>query len=333
MSRASQKIVDQTRAGPPGPASSQDDNPMRLDKKGFKRPCKASVIYDNCTVLTQEGHVLFRKRLEWYLTRGLADPVDDTTVRLTFQARGPARSSEAWHIQDRVNQCVVCGVEQEEAGLMQHHVVPSMYRKEMPETLKSRNDHDILPLCDHCHERYGRHAHAFKTHLAHTYEAPLEGVGWIYLPHLRPVIKAARALSSRNVIGIPLDRQEHLRGIILDWWLEEGVKEEEERAEGERMGVDGDDVAMEDTSGLHMDWEKALKRALALEDRIKGPSFSTHAQMIIRRLSHEQIQDSEGGQVRWPDLEEFIRQWRGHFLSHSQHRYLSPNWQFHDAIA
>ncbi|KAI9226253.1 MAG: hypothetical protein DHS80DRAFT_19010, partial [Piptocephalis tieghemiana] len=241
-----------------------------------------------------------RKRLDWYLARGLARSVDEKTIQLTFKAKGLARSSEAWHIQDRVNQCVVCGIGQEDRGLIRQHVVPSVYRKEMPEELKSRNDHDLLPICTLCHDAYERHAHAFKVHLARMYQAPLEGLGWIIRPHLRPVIKAARALSSPHVTNIPMEKQDELRRVIMGWW---------------------------DTSfqGQSHPWEGILEKAMALEDRVRGPLFSTHAEVIIRYLSREEIKGADGA-VRWPDLEEFIREWRAHFLCHAQPRHLPSTW-------
>ncbi|KAJ2585205.1 hypothetical protein EV177_009992, partial [Coemansia sp. RSA 1804] len=114
---------------------------------------RAKVVYENCSVLDVSGRLLFRaprKRLDWYLTRGLATRVDDTTIRLTFQNRGTGRQGEQFYLQDMRNECVVCGGTS--CGLTMHHVVPHQYRQHMPDSVKSRSSHDLLPLCIACHD-------------------------------------------------------------------------------------------------------------------------------------------------------------------------------------
>lgn len=162
------------------------------------------------------------------------------------------------------------------------------------------------------------------------YQAPLEGLGWIIRPHLRPVIKAARALSSPHVTNIPMEKQDELRRVIMGWWVDEGMAREGEDPGDEDISMQEDPDAMmfmEDTSfqGQSHPWEGILEKAMALEDRVRGPLFSTHAEVIIRYLSREEIKGADGA-VRWPDLEEFIREWRAHFLCHAQPRHLPSTW-------
>jgi hypothetical protein len=48
------------------------------------------------------------------------------------------------------NICVVCGVS---SSLLRHNIIPHMFRKHLPEYIKSHSSHDIVLLCVPCHKK------------------------------------------------------------------------------------------------------------------------------------------------------------------------------------
>jgi hypothetical protein len=96
----------------------------------------SSPIYDSCALLTKDGEFLSycdKKRLNWYLSKGLADELSEleiqdlvTTgtisapksgqsrvVKLNFEAKGSGNLNDSYKRQQLQNVCVVCGLEQQ----------------------------------------------------------------------------------------------------------------------------------------------------------------------------------------------------------------------------
>jgi len=139
-----------------------------------KRP-----IYGNCKVLAPDGDLMFRcrdKRANWYLDRNLATIIenDPLTIQLTFEpgGKGPVEK----HLKEkRLNICSVCGNTELEQ-LTRHHLIPYEYRRYFPDELKAHNSIYVIPICDKCHRRYEQYyAVAYKSKIAETYEAPING--------------------------------------------------------------------------------------------------------------------------------------------------------------
>lgn len=136
-------------------------------------------IYDSCALLSKAGDFLSycdRKRLEWYLKKGLATELDSASITkcvqqgvidsdflsgsgraiaLNFEAGGPGNLHDSYKRQMLRNVCVVCGVEEDRGALqlLHHHVVPKAYRKAFPTCMVSKNNHDIVPMCKPCKAR------------------------------------------------------------------------------------------------------------------------------------------------------------------------------------
>lgn len=173
-------------------------------------------LYGNWRVLAPDGELLFlalEKRINWYLSRNLAEKVDENTIRLTFEPKSRTNSKDLYIVTEKLNKCVVCGSEELET-LTKHHIVPLEYRKLFPEKLKSRNSHDIVAICRDCHDIYEEeHATNLRYELAQRYNAPIYK-GPIYNDILRSV-------SIGNVIichqdGLPKDRFDILIGKFSD---------------------------------------------------------------------------------------------------------------------
>lgn len=135
-------------------------------------------LYENCKVSSRHGDVMFycsAKRARWYLNKNLGTIIteDPLEVRLNFDTNGPGNTGDAFYLQQRKNNCVVCG---DTDRLTRHHVVPISFRKYFPSVAKDHSYHDILPVCTDCHEAYEHHANEFKNQLAKEYNAPRHGV-------------------------------------------------------------------------------------------------------------------------------------------------------------
>lgn len=69
--------------------------------------------------------------------------------------------------------CVTCGKETDYARF---HIVPSIYRTHLPETLKSHRSHDVVLMCFDCLSIALNEQHKVKVRLAEEYDAPLHEI-------------------------------------------------------------------------------------------------------------------------------------------------------------
>lgn len=160
---------------------------------------------------------------------------------------------------------------------------------------------DLVPLCKNCHLKYERFADAYKDATALEYDMPLEGRGWILTPENSVVRKAASAVvkyRDGKLPFIPLERIQYLQYVVENWKAQEG---------------------------MDMSMDEVLLRALELTDRHKGPDFVEHGEYVVAKLMKCSTK-TEDTRVRWPDLEEFVKSWRRHFLEHCNCKYLSAKW-------
>jgi hypothetical protein len=129
---------------------------------------------------------------------------------------------------------------------------------------------------------------------------PLEGYGWILTPENHAVRKAASAIikyRDGKLPGMPQERLNQLESVMRSYMA--------------RLKVDDR-------------FEDVLLEALELTDRHKGPQFTEHGEYVVDKLMKKEV--TSENQVRWPDLEDFIRSWRRHFLTYCNCKYLSDRW-------
>ncbi|ORX71522.1 hypothetical protein DL89DRAFT_222068 [Linderina pennispora] len=235
---------------------------------------RQKAIYENFRVLDSSGRLLFRagqKRLDWYLSRGLAKRIDPETIQLTFANKGDGRRNEPFYLQDMQNKCVVCGSSQ---ALTQHHIVPYQYRQYMPEAIKSRSSYDLLPLCMKCHDTYERSAIKFKQHIAACFGAPLDGVGWEERPEIGRAGKAAAALLSRND-RIPNARLDQLKDIVRD-------------VAASHCSLLSADSQAQLPDADAADLPDVLRELCELKARVRGPEFQDHGEIVVGMLADSQ---------------------------------------------
>lgn len=121
-------------------------------------------MYSNCRLLSKDGELLSyigKRRMDWYLKKGLAVQKSHNEIQLVFIHRGRATQPKLY-TEIRKNMCVVCGGQDE---LTKHHIVPYSFKKHFPLRYKNRTSFDVAVLCVDCHENYERHADKFKKEL------------------------------------------------------------------------------------------------------------------------------------------------------------------------
>lgn len=116
------------------------------------------------------------KKLNWYLEKDMADLIDENTIKLRFELKKRNSDKENKDLyatsfldEQRVNHCVVCG---NDKGCMKYHVVPTIYRQNLPDQLKLHKSHDIVLLCLGCHERANKFADTLRENLANSFGIP-----------------------------------------------------------------------------------------------------------------------------------------------------------------
>lgn len=163
----------------------------------------------------------------------------------------------------------------------------------------------MLLLCKICHDSYEQKAMQLKKDGVKRFNIPLEGQGWVYLPEYKRVKKAASALL-RSSDKIPKDRQDILKSQVLEFWETYDKK-------------------------CDLSFEEILETCSTLEDHFKGPDFIEHGNSAIQQLTEKCVMN-EDNQETWPDLEDFIKQWRQHFLDNLKPMFLSSKWSVDNSI-
>lgn len=159
-------------------------------------------MYGNILVCAPDGHMLFRcdcKRANWYLKRGLAVEVSQGVINLTFEPAGRRDDNDEYTISPKGNKCVVCGTE-DVSVLTRHHVIPDCFRKFLPLQYKSRNSHDVVPICIEHHVEYESTVDEFKEILFDKY-----GIGEVDIINLNKNLSTARLLLN-SIDTIPPSR-------------------------------------------------------------------------------------------------------------------------------
>jgi hypothetical protein len=119
----------------------------------YEKAALKKAVYDNCRILSPAGELMCNcsaKKIQWYLERQLATPIDDRTIQLLFAPKGPGNRGDEFYLAAKENMCVVCG---NGAQFVRHSIVPHAFRSLFPEKHKSHSSHDIVLLCPACHQR------------------------------------------------------------------------------------------------------------------------------------------------------------------------------------
>lgn len=192
-------------------------------------PIKAR-FYGNYTCIDADGKLMFRcdkKKKDWYFKRGLIeiDKTDPFIFKLLFKPKGLGHHGDPFFLQERKNQCVVCG---ETESLTRHHVVPHCYRRFYPQAYNRFGSYDVMMLCTYDHKSYEHHSFQFKLKIADKYDAPIHGVpkNCNDSPEpkkIDPKISGYALALLKHSDKIPLERKEILKKTIKEYTDVEGI--------------------------------------------------------------------------------------------------------------
>ncbi len=242
---------------------------------------KNGLIYESYAMHHPDGTLMCRcnfKKASWYIERGLAEWIDDSSFKLNFVPQGHGKHGNEYYTQTLENKCVVCGTAKR---LNKHHVVPYVFRSRFPLEYKSSNHHDVLPTCVKCHENYEGYANTYKAELAKKYDGVFSVKQTPEEKRNRKVISARRILAR----------------------IEEGLLE----------GSGLSDIPEDRLNYLR---SKAQEELLAIENKQEADWADTIVEKIIL----------EG------KIEEFVREWRTHFIVHAKPKYLPKHWSVDSPI-
>lgn len=145
-------------------------NPKPITKKNKNRDGK-KIIFDNCEIFISDGTSIgtcSKKRIDWYIKKGLAKKLSDTSIELLFKPNIKNEKSKNIKIHAiRKNICYVCG--DENVGLMSFHTFPHAFKRFLPIDWKQHNSSDALSLCKECTYDANQVANEYKIILEEKY--------------------------------------------------------------------------------------------------------------------------------------------------------------------
>lgn len=173
------------------------------------------MIFENYIIQAPDGVILsrcgFRKK-EWYVSRDLAEEINEKTIRLKFEPSGRDGIGDPLLEEGKPNICVVCGVDK---NLTKHHIVPYSFIKHMPLEYRLAVIHDILPVCRKHHRAYEKISNIKRDQLAKEYGVVKDSMNEVDEKKSK-AIKAASAICKYGE-KIPDHRKEELKEIVKNY--------------------------------------------------------------------------------------------------------------------
>lgn len=128
------------------------------------------LLYDNCELYSLNDSLIglcSKSRMNWYLKKGIAEtiPDRDNSIRLLFETKYENNINK--NKLKKENKCYVCETTN---NLSRYHVLPSEYKRYLPQIWKDRSSMNILPLCNDCSAEANAYFQEFKTALEEEYE-------------------------------------------------------------------------------------------------------------------------------------------------------------------
>ena len=277
-------------------------------------------MYDNVLMQDPQGNPLAtisKKKAQWYLSKGLADWVEQTSdsdrfntlehhkpqsiLRLRFQPRNRSLDpSEAainvYNVSTKSNRCVVCGAGK---NYMRHYIVPFCYRTLFPDSYKNHLSHDVVLTCIDCHIAAEHNAQRRRKKLeAALRKDPSTAAAFVVDRRKRTISKKALALLNHSD-RMPLNRVTEYR---------RKIREYHNLSDGETLT------------------KEILVKTSEMSATAPNPSYIAGPVLVVSPLLEEMQRDSGIA------LAEFIRAWRAYFIETSLPRYLPTGWSVENPV-
>lgn len=131
--------------------------------------------YGDIEIYSPKEELMFRtnhKKLNFYLRKNLATQIGEKKYKLLFEPNGTGhyeRNREL--LEPRENRCCCCG-NIDLLVMTRHHIIPTRFRKFLPDNIKGYNHRYVIMLCVDCHEEYGYYENDLNYSLAKQYNVP-----------------------------------------------------------------------------------------------------------------------------------------------------------------
>ena len=296
-------------------------------KKNSRNYGKSKAFFDNCKILKPNGEILSccsAKGMRWYLKKGLAEVVDEKTVKLNFEPKIRGLKFDEYHQSVKESQCFVCGIRD---NLCKFAVVPECYRQYIDDKYndKANRIHDCIPLCISCNKRGAHCQNMVRDRLCKQYSVPhykLDRKTAEY-SKLYKAKKAAWALTSKGKgkkNKIPIKRKLVLLQDICDFGqLEYEIiySESEQTKENinDMMGYDdlirikGNEDGITNTEIINAQIDKLNEMK---NDNLDKKQWELHSEALVDVFKGNEL--------------EFIELWRQSFVDNMKPRFLPEIW-------
>jgi hypothetical protein len=258
-----------------------------------------SNMYDNIEMVDPNGTLLAnisKKKAEWYVSKRLATwKTGACCIQLSFAPR--AHSGSGFEKSVKRNVCVACG---DDGGLfMRHYIVPRAYRTLLAKKFKTHQSHDVVILCPDCH-LHCEHATQLRMHsLEEELEEHCRHASFINQDLYRVKSAALALTKSRwNKHKLPCEKIQQYQTLVRNY-----------------LNISShDDISQEQ-----------LQLAAAVEYRIPNPDYISGPQFVMQSLLLHDHQDDD-------EVEQFIKDWRRHFIDTVQPRFLPQGWSIDSPV-
>jgi hypothetical protein len=271
----------------------------------MKRP-----LYDNVRMHDPSGSLLCTisdKKARWYVRKQLAkwQDVDEKSIRLCFQPktvsaanRGEPGEAAVYNRSAKSNRCVVCGACN--SGYMRFYVVPYCYRSCFPLLYKSHLPHDVVLLCPGCQVPAQRASQKRQARLEAPFSSSKSAQRYRIDPRVRRLRKLASALLTRP--DLPPRVREQYSSEVRSMFLPLDAP-----GEGELT-------------------PERLRAAVDLDEKVPNPDYASPSEELVRSLLAVRSDEGSGSEGCFPGIERFVRDWRLHFVTSMQPRYMPRGW-------
>jgi len=300
--------------------TSSDSLPQHIErevKKERRRQAKMkdlamkSPMYDNVLMVDPDGELLSSisgKKGKWYVSKNLARWTNEsqTCIQLLFEPKGrvslegDGKTSDehtmgVYTLTQKRNECVVCGSEKH---LMRLYVVPYVYRSLLPKKYKSHMSHDIVVLCGNCNLRCQQQYHLRMNELEES---------------LRPMGTKRKFEVNHELY--------HIRSCALALWRWREKLPPEKIFDYEQLVRKHLSSLPNQSAELELNSE-TLEKLSNIEYRITNPRHVPGPQLVVQSLNNDDAK-----------IEQFVREWRQHFLDLAHPRNLPSGWSVHNPVA
>ncbi|CAD8087364.1 unnamed protein product [Paramecium sonneborni] len=280
-----------------------------VEKYTRKKPA-----YGNCKIYTKENFFLCNcdeKKIRWYLKQGLADLIseDPPTIQLKFDPSGfkEEGSDKAQYITiERVNQCVICGKENE---LLKFHIVPVIYKKH----IQGKRSYDVVCLCLTCHHKASALNDKLKVLIAEKYNINLkQNKKDSLLEQIKNLIKSVQTFNKKNK-NLP---KEAFQKFQIQFTKQiENLKNQEQfnqinQFDLNNLKYEENLISINDIQFLNL--IEYLKQNEELFN--KNEDNLDQGKQVVEKLKTEE------------EIDEFLVFWRDNFLNEMKPQYLNEAW-------